>query len=417
MNIGYACLTEGVLNTRLKTCNLKNASLTHLDSIIQSNLNSLDTMLEYNIKNGIKLLRISSDIIPFGSHPINTSIWWETFDIKLKEIGCKAKANGIRLTMHPGQYTVLNSPSQDVVERAVKELQYHARFLDSMNLGPESKMILHIGGVYGNKESAIERFIEQYRLLDDNIKDRLVIENDDKQYTISDVLSIGKSEGIPVVFDNLHNELNSDDSRTEFEWITVCGKTWKPKDGHQKIHYSQQAANKRRGSHSDTLDVEKFLDFYKNIQNSDIDIMVEVKDKNLSAIKCINAISSPKIIRLEKEWGRYKYLILEHSPRIYDEIRQLLKPKNAYPVTEFYKLIDEAMKIPISSGKAINTAQHIWGYVSNLADEKERKKFENNLDKINGGGSTTAAKRILWKLSIERKQEYLLDSLYFMKLY
>lgn len=417
MNIGYACLTEGVLNTRLKTCNLKNATPERLKSVIQSNLDSLENMIEYNIKNRIKLLRISSDIVPFGSHPINTLPWWDIFANRLKEIGDKAKSNGIRLTMHPGQYTVLNSPSLDVVERAVKELQYHARFLDAMNLNSESKMILHIGGVYGDKKSAIQRFIKQYRLLDENIKNRLVIENDDKQYNISDVLSIGESEGIPVVFDNLHNELNSSDLHSEFEWISLCKKTWKPKDGHQKIHYSQQAANKRNGSHSETIDVEKFLNFYKNIPDSNTDIMLEVKDKNLSAVKCVNAISSPKIGRLEKEWGRYKYLILEHSPRIYNEIRQLLKPKDAYPVVDFYKLIDEAMRTPISGGKAVNVAQHIWGYVSNLADEKESNRFEKNLGKVNIGGSTTAVKRTLWKLSVERKQQYLLDSLYFMKLY
>jgi len=417
MNIGYACLTEGVENTRLKTCILKNATSNRLQSIIEANLGSLKNMVEYNIKNGIKVLRISSDIIPFGSHPVNTLAWWEVFNEELREIGEKAKDNGIRLTMHPGQYTVLNSPRPDVVERAVKELQYHARFLDAMNLSSESKMILHIGGVYVDKKAAIERFKKQYRLLDDNIKNRLVIENDDKQYTISEVLSIGESENIPVVFDNLHNKLNPDVSRSEFDWISMCKKTWKSKDGNQKIHYSQQAANKRNGSHSDTVDVEKFLDFYKKIPNSNIDIMLEVKDKNLSAVKCVNAISSPKIFRLEKEWGRYKYLILEHSPRIYNQIRQLLKPKDAYPVVEFYRLIDEAMNIPITGGKAVNVAQHIWGYVSNLADEKMRKKFEMDINKVKVGGSSTSVKRTLWELSKKRRQEYLLDSLYFMDLY
>ena len=414
MNIGYACLTVGVLDTKLKTCSLKNASNEHLISLIGSNLDSLNNMLSYNIKNGIKLFRISSDIIPFGSHEVNNVRWWEIFSEQLKNIGNKAKENKIRLSMHPGQYTVLNSPDKLVVERAIKDLQYHEKFLSSLNLGKESKIILHIGGVYGDKSNAIKRFIKQYHLLDENIRNRLVIENDDRQYTIKDVLSIGESEGIPVVFDNLHNEVNSDNTHSQFEWINLCRKTWKIEDGVQKIHYSQQAYDKRVGSHSSTLDVEKFINFYKNLLYDDIDIMVEVKDKNLSAVKCINATSSLKIQNLEKEWTRYKYLVLEHSPRIYNEIRQLLKLKDSYPVSTFYKLIDEALEIPVSSGNAVNAAQHVWGYVSKLADEKTCQIFKRSLEKVNQGGSINTIKRQIWKLVISQKQEYLLDSLYFI---
>ena len=413
MNIGYACLTVGVLDTKLKTCSLKNASNEHLISLIQSNLNALDNMLSYNIKNGIKLLRISSDIIPFGSHEVNNVRWWEIFSEQLNKIGDKAKANKIRLSMHPGQYTVLNSPDKQVVERAIQDLKYHALFLDSLHLGKESKIILHIGGVYGDKSSAIRRFIKQYQLLAENIRCRLVIENDDRQYTIKDVLSIGESEGIPVVFDNLHNEVNPDNTHSQFEWINICRKTWKIEDGVQKIHYSQQAVDKRAGSHSATLDVEKFINFYENLF-FDVDIMVEVKDKNLSALKCINAIAFPKIQNLEKEWARYKYLVLEHSLRIYNEIRQLLKLKDSYPVSTFYKLIDEALEIPVSSGNAVNAAQHVWGYVSKLADEKTCQIFKRSLEKVNQGGSINTIKRQIWKLVISQKQEYLLDSLYFI---
>lgn len=414
MNIGYACLTVGVMNTKISTCMLKNASLERLTSLIQSNLNALDHILDYNIENGIKLFRISSDIIPFGSHPVNSLEWWTLFELQLKEIGEKARANDIRLSMHPGQYTVLNSPDQGVVERAVLELQYHAKFLDAMGLGFESKIVLHIGGAYGDKVTAIERFRKQYRCLDKNVRSRLVIENDDRVYTIADVLSIGQKEGIPVVFDNLHHKVNPDNRYEEIQWITACKKTWKQEDGTQKIHYSQQAESKRLGSHSLTLDMDDFQQFYNSISDFDLDIMVEVKDKNLSALKCVNVISSPKIHQLEQEWGRYKYLVLEHSPRIYNEIRQLLKVKKDYPVLELYRLIDEARRTPIVGGVAVNAAQHIWGYVNILAGEKSTKRFKQEVEKVKQGGTTVPIKRLLWKLAVEQGQSYLIDSLYFM---
>ncbi len=252
--------------------------------------------------------------------------------------------------------------------------------------------------------------------MDENIRQRLVIEYDDRQYAISDALSIGESEGIPVVFDNLHHQVNPDNTRSDIEWITACASTWKQSDGSQKLHYSQQNDGKRPGSHSATLDVDRFFQFYKQLPTKDVDIMVEVKDKNLSALKCINTIASPKIQRLEKEWGRYKYLVLEHAPKGYQDIRQLLKDKNRYPVIEFYRLIDEAMVNPVKPGNAVNAAQHVWGYFKDSSDKNTRLRFERIIDKVSKGESTISMKRFLWKLAEDQQQQYLLDSLYFMKL-
>lgn len=414
MNIGYACLTVGVQGTKLRSCTMKNASPDLLETLIQSNLDVLDNMLDYNIHKGINLFRISSDIIPFGSHPLNTVNWQEKFSCQLKVIGHKAMSKGIRLSMHPGQYTVLNSPDEKVVERAVEDLRYHAGFLDALGLGKEHKIILHIGGIYGDKTAAVKRFIHQYHLLNDNLKNRLVIENDDKQYNISDVLEIGLSQGIPVVFDNLHHQVNSDNKFTKLEWINRCARTWKESDGLQKLHYSQQDSSKRPGSHSATIDISDFLNFYESIKGLDVDIMVEVKDKNLSALKCINAISKPEIKNLEIEWSRYKYSVLERSPNNYNKIRQILKNKKVYPVIEFYKLIDEAMITPVKPGNAVNAAQHIWGYFKDSCNEGTRKKFEKSLLKVSEGESTNTMKRLLLKMAEEEQQKYLLESLYFM---
>lgn len=296
MNIGYACLLIGVLNTNMKRCILKNASESKLLELIAYNLSSLNNIIEYNIMNHIKLFRISSDIIPFGSNRINQLYWWSVFEKQFTEIGNKIRENNMRVSMHPGQYTVLNSTNNNVVINSIADLDYHTRVLDCLGVSSKNKIVLHIGGIYNNKEEAKKRFIENYRRLDEKVKRRLVIENDDKSYNISDVIEIGRTLDIPVVFDNLHHRINPCiRQESEFYWITECKNTWKTKDGNQKIHYSQQNPLKNPGAHSESIDIDEFWEFYENLNREDIDIMLEVKDKNLSAIKCIRYVKDKKL--------------------------------------------------------------------------------------------------------------------------
>lgn len=325
MAIGYACLVLGVPGTGMKGCLIKNASQERLSQLISENLQALERIIDYNIQSGIKLFRISSDLIPFGSNPVNDIKWWEVFEKQFQIIGDKIKKHGIRISMHPGQYTVLNSPYGDVAERAILDLDYHGRVLDCLGGGREAKIVLHIGGVYKDKGAAMARFISNYVQLSDSVKDRLVIENDDTSYNIHDVLEIGSCLDIPVVFDNLHHQVNPPDSdRPMAYWIDKCSPTWDQRNETQKIHYSQQDYQRKKGAHSTTIRISEFMDFYLALPREDIDIMLEVKDKNLSAIKCINCTSADKKIKeLEEEWSRYKYSVLGKSAAHYNEIRQL----------------------------------------------------------------------------------------------
>lgn len=414
MRIGYACLTLGVRETNFKTCILKNANEENLLTIIEHNLNTLENIVDYNIGKNIKLFRISSDIIPFGSSPANTLDWWNIFEVTLSSIGEKIKKTGMRVSMHPGQYTVLNSPNEDVVYRAIKDLEYHNIFLDSLNVNKENKIILHIGGVYGDKHLATDRFIRNYKLLDKNIKDRLVIENDDKCFNIEDVLYISKQLNIPVIFDNLHNSvLPSIKLETDKYWIEQANNTWTKGNGPQKIHYSQQDENKRSGAHSFTIKLDEFMEFIENLDPG-LDIMLEVKDKNLSAVKCINATEKGGIKTLENEWSRYKYNVLESSPNNYNKIRELLKDKKTYPVLDFYRLIENALETEPNMGNAINALQHVGGYFKDQADDREKRRFEKLLMEYQQGkGKLVTVKNHLNKLAIKYNSEYLLDSLYF----
>lgn len=417
MSIGYACLTVGVEGVKFRTCRRENASEENLRKIITGNLQALDKMLDYNIANEIKLLRISSDIIPFASHPVNTLIWQEEFAGELQLIGEKARAHHIRLSMHPGQYTVINSVNPATVKKSVEDLRFHAGFLDALGMDRSNKLILHIGGAYGDKAGALRRFAQNYRHLDKNIRDRLVIENDDRIFNISDALYLGLTCDIPVVYDNLHNAVNpAADEQSDRYWIQQAAQTWHEADGRPKIHYSQQGRGKKPGAHSETIDLQEFLLFLADIAELGPDIMLEVKDKNLSAVKCINGSQRQSIRVLEQEWARYKYLVLEHSPEIYREIRELLKDKNAYPAVAFYRLTDEALALTPRKGNAVNAGQHVWGYFKKNASVKEKERLAKEIDKIRTGGSLLGLKRFLWHLAKSRDVPYLSESLYFKDL-
>ena len=145
MKIGYACLTRGIPYGNIRGTVQKNATEERLVEIINHNLKTLHRIVNYNIENDISMFRISSDIIPFGSSPVNNIPWWDVFKEELAQIGQSISSSGMRVSMHPGQYTVLNSPDGGVVKRAVMDLQYHARFLDAIGGFGSAKIILHIG--------------------------------------------------------------------------------------------------------------------------------------------------------------------------------------------------------------------------------------------------------------------------------
>lgn len=416
MSIGYACLGVGIPNTSFRSCIQKNATPENLYEIIKANLDALYRLLEYNRRKGIHLFRISSDIIPFGSSPVNTLDWSFDFSQEWTKLGSLIRESNSRVSMHPGQYTVINSPRPEVVERAVDDLIYHDRVLSNLSANCTNKIVLHIGGAYGNKDIAIERFKKNYSRLPQSVKSRLVIENDDRTYNIEEVLGIGEALSIPVIFDNLHHRVNPpEEEKEDFYWLRRAYETWDDKDGAQKIHYSQENPSKRKGAHSETIALDEFLLFYNGLHQPKPDIILEVKDKNLSAIKCINGISRKgSISLLEEEWALYKYNILERSPTIYQEIRNLLKDKNKYPVIEFYQLIDQGMRQDGNIGTRINALQHVWGYFKNKASQAEKESMGKWLEGLYGEKfSLPFIKKKLLRLSEKYGETYLLNSYFF----
>lgn len=414
MNIGYACLAIAVPGSEMKSCILKNAREERLLYLINHNLNALDRMIDYNISKGIKLFRISSDLIPFGSSVARDLSWQDIFSDKLTTIGDKIRNAGMRVSMHPGQYTVLNSPDKLVAERAIQDLDYHVKVLNSLGVGNEHKIVLHLGGVYGDKDKAKERFVSRYKELNSLIQRRLVVENDDKLFNIRDVLDTAVA-GLPVVYDNLHNAVNPADRHSQdIDWIRKCSKTWEKDDGPQKIHYSQQHPEKKLGAHSDFIQIDVFLKFYQQLSGMDMDIMLEVKDKNISALKCLNCVSNRGLSMLEVEWARYKYSVLERSHEDYLAIEMLLRDKHAYPALEMYQIIETALGTSIVTNNAVNVAQHVWGYFKNKSSKTEKRRFMNSLKKFESGEvEIQSVKNVLLMLARKYQEDYLLNCYYF----
>lgn len=414
MRIGYACLALGVPGSDLKTCAQRNADGPRLAALIAHNLKALERMVDYNLENGIRLYRISSDLIPFGSSPVNALDWAELFRADFARIGGKILAGRMRVSMHPGQYTVLSAPDEGVAARAADDLVYHARVLDALGTGADSKIILHLGGAYGDKASALERFEARFRLLDQSVRRRIVLENDDRLYTAEDVLNAGLKLNIPVVFDNLHHEANPSGPAEARFWIDAFRETWHPSDGPQKIHYSQQEPGKKPGAHSATIDAGRFLEFLDATGRGNLDIMLEVKDKNLSAVKCgLCASKGPNVPALEREWARYKYAVMERSQEAYQEIRSLFGRGDVDPLA-FYALIEHALRLPVAPGDAFNAAQHVWGYFKDHASAEQRRSFMAAFERFQAGLVTLdAVKRRLYALAEEYDKPYLLQSYYF----
>ncbi len=289
---GYPCVSELLGRTTNHTCQLRHATPERLRGLIERNLDDLNAILRHNAAHDWRLFRIGSSCIPFASHPVNTIPWWREYKQRLAEIGQFAQQAGIRLSMHPGQYTVLNSPNEQTVSTAIAEIAYSAQLLEALGAGIDGKIVLHIGGVYRDKTSAIERFISVARELPLTIKERLVIENDDSHYHIEDVLSISEQSGLPVVFDNLHHTILTVPTPIHTLIARVFA-TWDASDGPPKVHFASQALGEKIGKHAAMADAQEFIYWSRIWQASGpFDVMLEAKSKDIALKQLLSSINT-----------------------------------------------------------------------------------------------------------------------------
>ena len=295
MNLGYACINtvlsanKIMTNRTMRRKTFDAQGIDYVSELSLLNVKDLKIIVQWNNEMKIKLFRLSSQIFP----------WSDEYDIKdlkdydeiaklMLEIGQIAKDAGQRLTMHPGPYNCLASPTQKVVEKTIRELNFHSEQFNMMGYDPSpyNKINIHVGGAYGDKKGTLDAFCHNFKLLNEDTKKRLVIENDDSpnEYSVNDLYwGIHKRIGIPITFDYFHHKFNTGDL-TEEEALRMAATTW-PKGIAQCCHYSESRRKEkldesiRPQAHSDLI--------YEKIQTYGLepDIVIEAKLKEQSIFK------------------------------------------------------------------------------------------------------------------------------------
>jgi UV DNA damage endonuclease len=288
MRIGYACINmtlgeQGITTNRgmiRKTFDAK--GLPYVSELSLQNVRDLVEVIKWNEKHGINLYRMSSDMFPWSSeYDFN-----DLPDItKIKNImsglGNLIKQYSHRVGFHPGPFNVLASPNQDVIRKTVSELNKHSQIMDMIGLpvSPFSKINIHVGGAYGNKQDAMRRWVDNFQLLDEHTKKRLTIENDDKpnMFTVKDLLYIHEHTKIPIVFDYHHHNCHNDGMSTE-DALKLAVATW-PENITPVVHISEPRDDKNFRAHHD------YVQNKVNTYGYELDLMFESKAKELSILE------------------------------------------------------------------------------------------------------------------------------------
>lgn len=284
LRLGYACVNTQ-LPSPARTLRLANVTPDRLRELIAANLDALTAIVRWNEEHGIQVFRLTSNLIPFGSHAANDLPWEEEFSDRFAALGLLLRRAGARVSTHPGQYTVLSSAQPPVVAAAVAELEYHARLLRALGLDPAHKIVLHVGVGGAEPEAARERFAAGFERLSDSARERLVVENDER-WPLAEVLVLAEEIGVPVVFDVFHHRLApSLEELGGRELVLRAAETWEDGDGRQEVHFATQEPGKRPGAHAQTIDLHAFAGLVDEVGDLPLDCVLEVKDKEQSVLR------------------------------------------------------------------------------------------------------------------------------------
>jgi UV DNA damage endonuclease len=272
----------------------------YVEALGLANARDIPKMLRWNDKYGIKFFRLSSEMFPFASHDVYGYKLAPFASEALAEAGKVAAELGHRLTTHPGQFTQLGSPREDVIAASIKDLEYHCELLSLLKLPPQQDrdavMILHMGGVFGDKAATLDRFRKNYATLSQPIKDRLVLENDDVCYSVHDLLPLCEELNIPFVLDYHHHNIIFDAHKIREGTTDIMGlyerikATWTRKGITQKMHYSEPTpgaiTGRQRRKHSPRVATLPPCP-------PDMDLMIEAKDKEQAVFELMRTFKLP----------------------------------------------------------------------------------------------------------------------------
>lgn len=276
------------------------------DPHLRVSLGYLTEIFDYLVKHDIRMYRMSSDLAPYATHPDMPQFHSMVRDCAadLAEIGKKARQLDLRLSFHPSQFIVLNSPDPDLVRKSVWDLASQAEMLDLMELGPEAVLVVHVGGVYDNKIAARQRWIETWPTLPEPVRRRVVLENDDLRFSCADVLHVHEHTGVRLIFDHQHFWCLNPENLSMRVAVERMLATW-PDGVRPKVHFSsprtelRQLTRKNRKTgkneivnvapiwtgHADFVNPFEFATFMRVAEGLDFDVMLEAKSKDLALIR------------------------------------------------------------------------------------------------------------------------------------
>lgn len=277
MRLGYACINLSIPRTfrTLRLATLRAQGMKYLQILVGENIALLADILRWNREHHIMMYRISSELIPFGSHS-EVELISLSFPHQ-REIA--ELAQGMRLSTHPGQFT-LPSADGEIWRKSVKDLEYHCYMM--VVFGIDGDVIVHGGGVYGDRAKTAERIKHNLLSLPVEIHHHLRLENDERSWSVADLLPICEETGVPLVVDSLHHQINGGIPFAELPWSRILA-TWQGRL--PKFHYSEQDPDKRVGAHSAYVNADAFSAFMASIPWSDYDVMLECKAKELALLK------------------------------------------------------------------------------------------------------------------------------------
>ena len=265
----------------------KAKGIAYASELAELNTRDILPILEWNQRHNIKVFRMSSCLFPWASEYMLEDLpQWKKIVLNLKRAGDYAKANGIRLSFHPGPFNILSSNKEHVVNNSIVDLSIHGKIMDIMGM-PRShyaKINIHIGASYGDRVSAIDRFCKNFERLNDSVRSRLTVENDDRAnlFSTKDLYyGVYKKVGTPIVFDYHHHKFRSSDL-SEKDALELAVQTWG--EIIPTCHYSESACLKEGkkkvlNAHSDYI--------YDKIENYGhrLDIVIEAKAKEKALMK------------------------------------------------------------------------------------------------------------------------------------
>ncbi|NBW09553.1 MAG: UV DNA damage repair endonuclease UvsE [Caulobacteraceae bacterium] len=253
---------------------------------------TLDVLPEV-VKSGIRLFRLSSNLLPLCD--IVSHDCWDNDEVKaiFKKIGLFITMHNMRVCVHPGQFCVLSSDSDSVVEKAFIELATHGWMFDAMGLDHSTKYAINI---HGGKSDRSSRLIEQIKSLPDNVRKRLTLENDETCYSLIDLLEVHKETGVPITWDSHHHVFN-DAGLTMDEAMSAASETW-PAGIRPLQHISNTDPALVGGSLSDRRKHSDYIHYVPSAQlqalrDDTVDVEVEAKQKNFSVMKLAKDFSIP----------------------------------------------------------------------------------------------------------------------------